>query len=185
LSPKASSTSWLPEWMREFAEYERWFDRFHSRITISADEVELGPYITPTRPPKPPPWQLRWAILFSDATHLFITENWWPCPAPHQSLGYRKHFAFHYGMTGVLRDELGFPDREETGYGTILRIDVDRHCPHIHFKGEDHIQQHRVKGLDIQKTDPFLFVSAVREHKQTGKPLEEILRFEVEPCPAQ
>ena len=60
------------------------------------------------------------------------------------------------------------------------RIDIDlKSKRHAHFAGENHIPESRLLGLDFDKITPFDFIRAVEKHRQTQKPLPELLGFEV------
>ncbi len=65
-------------------------------------------------------------------------------------------------------------------YPAVIRIDQDADWrgPHLHFDGEDHIAQSRVKNLRISDVDPFLFIRAVMEHRRSGDRFDNILRFD-------
>jgi hypothetical protein len=51
---------------------------------------------------------------------------------------------------------------------------------HIHFAGEDHVPQSRVKGLVIVELDVFRFVEAVISHRTTSQPIDNCLGFKLE-----
>jgi hypothetical protein len=165
-----------------FEEYSAWLWTEHSKFTIDPRWIECGPFCTPTIPiSNKPPWQMEWCIKFPDGTHVVVRENYTPMKRLHAPRGYRKDFAFHYGSTPPTCHADGIPVRVRNGaYPPILRIDSDPNIPpHIHFGGEDHILQPRVKGLDIPNANVFDFVKAVIEHKATQKRLDELLGFEV------
>jgi hypothetical protein len=120
-------------------------------------------------------------VCFPDGKHIKIKESWWPRPIRHGGRGYRKHFAFHYGELNPLSDVDGFPLPDNGKFPPIIRIDDDAYGPHLHYNGEDHIPQSRVKGLYISSTDIFEFVRAVQRHRETGETFDTIMKFTVTP----
>lgn len=162
--------------MKSLSEYAAWFNSEHSKIALERGAQEIGPLLRPTNPAGTVPWQLIWAVLFSDGLHVKITEN--HCPTRCAGVGVRNHFAFHYGQTSASLDPRGLPIKAK-GLTTILRVDCDRKGPHIHYGGQDHIPQARVRGLDIVNLGLFDFVDAVMVNRRTGRLLDEILNFTV------
>ena len=157
----------------------------HATLVFEEGAVELGPFHNPSLAPSAPPWNMDWLIKFHDAHHIQIKERWFPeiVSAPRTAnLGYRKHFSFHYGTTNPATDRRGFPLRDPLNFPPILRIDCDRHGPHIHLHGNDHILQNRVQGLTITAADPFGFVRAVMNHRaNAARGLDDIMGFKVLP----
>jgi len=146
--------------------------------------TEAGPFIDSTAVLNKPPWKMEWAIIFdADGTYLRVTETWWRRKPPYLlNTGIREHFSFQYGVAGPLRDLHGIPVRDYS-FQTFIRVDCDTHGPHLHYRGEDHIQQNRVDGFRIASADPFNFVRAILRHKQTGESLATILNFTIRPRP--
>ena len=162
-----------------YADYEQWLKREHSLIALDPKWVEVGPFLTPTISPNKPPWQMEWAIIFDDGLFFRVTENWFK----RKSLGgrgLRYHHSFHYGPANPQRSTEGIPNRSPA-YPAIIRVDVDRRGPHLHYGGNDHVPQSKVHGLDISNADPFIFAKAIIEHRQTGKDLAAIMKFTVTP----
>jgi hypothetical protein len=123
-----------------------------------------------------------WAILFPDGKYAHLKERWYPATisAPRSSnWGYRKHFSFHYGMANPSKDSRGIPLPDRINFRPIIRIDHDRWGPHLHFDGEDHIQQIRVQGMTIDDADPFDFMRAVLEHRATNANFDAVMKFQV------
>lgn len=159
-----------------YAQYDKWLQEQYSKIVLEPNCVEAGPYLDPTINPNKPPWKMEWAVIFDDGMYFRVTENW--TNRKGVGSGYRKHFSFHYGVANPIRDQDGIPCRSPA-YPAIIRIDCDRNGPHLHYSGEDHIQQSRVKSFRISDAEPFEFVRAVMEHRTTGKPFNEIINFQV------
>lgn len=168
--------------MRTFTEYVAWFQAELVKVPDDPDVSCIGPILRPTSSQGPVPWKLDWALLFQDGNYLRITENYRPLPRTRGfPRGERDHFSFHFGKDPGPRDARGFPRRVLNDPGTILRIDLDRRGPHIHFAGDNHIPQSRVEGMIIESFDLFVFLAAVQNHYKTGKGLDEILGFKVVP----
>jgi hypothetical protein len=163
-----------------FSEYEEWLAEQTSGVLLDPRCVQIGPYATPTVAPNKPPWKLEWTVLFEDGFYFRVVENWYRRTASLGGRGYRKAFSFHYGPTNPAKDGEGVPLHSEN-YRAIIRIDQDADWrgPHIHFDGEDHIPQGKVKNLRISDVDPFHFIQAVIEHRQSGDNFDKILRFTV------
>ena len=165
--------------MQNSSEYATWFWAEHAKYVLEQGAREVGPRLRPTSPCGPVPWQLKWAVLFDGGFYAQVTENYTPTKFSGQ--GERKDFAFHYGQTPSSFDPNGFPIYQKRGLPATIRIDCDVPSgPHIHYNGEDHIEQSRVIGLNILKSDLFDFMEAVREHRKTGQPFHEILNFTVQ-----
>lgn len=160
-----------------YGEYAAWFDEQYKKLRFEPDCTQVGPLCVPT-PIAKPPWKLDWCVRFSDQMHLKVKERWWPRPVRLGGLGYRKHFAFHYGQTNPDSDLDGFPLRDNT-FHSVIRIDHDPYGPHLHFGGEDHIFQPRITGFDLSNADLFEFVRAVQRHRETGETFDKILNFTV------
>ena len=166
-----------------YDDYSRWLSAEHSKamLELHYDDVQAGPYLDCTIIPNKPPWQLNWAVKFSDGKFLRITENWFRRRI-HGSVagvfGAREHFSFHYGPANPLCDADGLPIRS-VAFPAIFRIDCDRHGPHLHYLGQDHIPQSRVKNFRILETDPFHFFRAVLSHRATGDGFDSIFGFQV------
>jgi hypothetical protein len=163
-----------------FAEYEAWVAEQVAGFEFDPDCVVIGPYATPTVSPNKPPWKFEWTVLFGDGFYFRVVENWYRRAAGLGGRGYRKAFSFHYGLANPAKDNEGVPLRSDE-YSAIIRIDQDADWrgPHLHFGGENHIPQARVKNLRISDADPFQFIQAVIEHRQSGDKFDKILRFTV------
>jgi len=166
-----------------YGDYSRWLSQEHSKaiLDLQPADVEVGPYFDCTVLPNKPPWQLNWAIKFPDGKFLRVTENWFRRKVPGSIaavVGSREHFSFHYGLANPLCDADGLPIRSGA-FPAIFRIDCDKHGPHLHFMGEDHIPQSRVKNFRILDSDPFQFFRAVLSHRAIGDGFDSILGFQV------
>ncbi|MFP5276768.1 MAG: hypothetical protein ACLGPM_06615 [Acidobacteriota bacterium] len=126
-----------------------------------------------------------WAIVFPDGFYAYVKERWWASGVRiggKQQPGHREHFSFHYGPTNPRRQPNRIPEKDKVKYPAIIRIDCDPQGPHLHFRDEDdHIEQHRVRGLTIEDSDPFDFMRAVIKHRSTNEGLDSILKFTVIP----
>jgi hypothetical protein len=166
-----------------YGQYAMWLRQEHSKAVLELEPhcVEAGPYLQCTIAPNKPPWQLLWVVKFADGNFLQITENWFRrrgrAIGPG-GVGYREHFSFHYGPANPLCDADGVPLRSKA-YPAIFRIDCDRFGPHLHFMGEDHVPQDRVKNFRISDAEPFEFFRSVLTHRATGKGFDSILQFQV------
>jgi hypothetical protein len=163
-----------------FHEYEDWLEREHAAIETELEPgcVQVGPFLTPTEYPDSPPWKMEWAVIFPDGNFFRVTENWFARTTSLIRRGERKHFSFHYGPANPLRDAEGLPVRSQN-YPAIFRADCDRHSPHLHFAGEDHVGQGRVAGLRIDQLEPFDFARAILKYRATGDGFDTILKFKV------
>ena len=166
-----------------YDDYSRWLGLEHSKavLELQHDDVQVGPYLDCTVVPNKPPWQLKWTVKFSDGKFLRVTENWFR-RRTHGSIGgvfgTREHFSFPNGRANPICDADGHPERSNA-FPAIFRIDCDRHGPHLHFMGEDHIPQNRVSNFRIQDADPFQFFRAVLSHRASGEGFDTILGFQV------
>lgn len=126
-----------------------------------------------------------WALLFPEGRYVYVSERWYPLkewPPRRLRRGRRKHFSYHFGPANPKLQANGIPERDKKNNPAIIRIDCDRWGPHMHFHGEaDHIQQPRVGGMVIEDCDPFVFVRAVLEHRNTSASFDSILNFKVKP----
>jgi hypothetical protein len=169
-----------------FTDYEKWLHEQYAKIVLgpqavkAGSYVEAGPYCDPTILPNEPPWKMEWAVIFADGMSLRVTENWFKRKPMARGFGFRQHFSFHYGPANPTCDPHGIPIRSDA-YPAIIRVDCDRHGPHLHYQGDDHIPQSRVKKFRISDAEPFAFVRAVLEHRATGSEFHKILKFEVIP----
>jgi len=168
----------------EYAAYATLLGIQHALIVPEQGCVEIGPIHAPSSSiPQSPPWKMDWAVLFTDGKYAYLYERWMPV-SPRIAAGrqgYRQHFSFHYGVANPQCGKYGIPKRDRINYPPIIRIDVDKYNPHIHFRGEDHIQQDRVKGMTITSVDPFDFMRAVIAHRKTQSDFDSILNFQVAP----
>jgi hypothetical protein len=162
-----------------FPEYAAWLAEQVDSTVLEQGCVQIGPFATETVTPNKPPWQMEWTILFEDGLYLRVVENWYRRGSNLGGGGYRNAFSFHYGPANPSKDSEGIPLHSEA-HPAIIRIDQDdRIGPHIHYGGEDHIPQARVRNLRISDVDPFQFIRAVVEHRQSGERFDKILGFMV------
>jgi hypothetical protein len=167
----------LPRDMR-FVEYDAWLQQEYQQLKLDPVCVQIGPFNIPTLKGRPP-WNMDWCVRFPDGKHFNIKERWWPRPIRYGGRGYRQHFAFHYGETSPLSDARGFPIKDNSNFRTIIRIDSDAYNPHLHFHGQDHIGQEKVRGFNLSDAEPFTFVQAVLQHRETGDDFDKIMQFTV------
>lgn len=124
-----------------------------------------------------PPWALQFAIIYPDDMYIRIYEHYRSLSRASGGGGRLQHLSYHYGPVSTERDEDGFPVKVDD---CILRIDIDeRSKRHAHYRGEDHIPEKRLIGLNFDVITPFDFIRAVVAHRKTTKPLHEIIGFEV------
>ncbi len=168
-----------------FPDYAAWLHRGYAAFQVDPAWIEIGPNYGPTVPPNSPPWNMDWAIKFPDGYYAYVYERWHGSGVRGLSMprwGSRKHFSFHYGPANTSLKPNGIPERDKINYPAIIRIDCDKRGPHLHFHSEDdHILQHRVRGMIIQDSDPFDFMRSVIEHRNTGRDFDSILKFTVTP----
>lgn len=162
-----------------FSAYEQWLLEQASGTPLEEGCISIGPFATPT-PPDQAPWEMDWTVLFANDHYIRIKEHWYRRGAHLGGVGYRKSFSFHYGPTNPDKDEDGIP-LPSVAYPAIIRIDEDDDWrgPHMHFGGENHIPQSRVKGFSITRADMFDFIRAVMKHRETNEGFEIILDFAV------
>jgi hypothetical protein len=158
----------------------------YATIAFEPGVTEIGPLHNPTILPGRPPWNMDWLIRFPDGKHACLYERWFPLRTSWRSgatMGQRLSFSYHYGTTGSNTRRNGFPARDKTNHPAIIRIDLDKIGPHLHFHGElPHIMQDKVKGMTIEDIDPFAFVRAVLEHRKNPTiDFDSIMQFSVVP----
>jgi len=157
----------------------------HASITFEPDVMEIGPLHNPTVLPGTPPWNMDWLIRFPDGKQAYLYERWFPMKSPPRggaTMGQRGSFSFHYGTTSSRTRRNGFPARDKSNHPAIIRIDLDKKGPHLHFHGElPHIPQAKVKGMKIEDVNPFDFVLAVLEHRTSQADFDAIMKFTVVP----
>ena len=163
-----------------FAEYETWLSGQVDSLVLESGSIQIGPYTTPTVAPNKPPWDMEWTVLFRDGMYFRVVEHWYRRSSALGGHGYRKTFSFHYGPTNPRKDDEGIPFPSDR-FPAMIRIDldVDWRGPHIHFNGEDHILQGRVKNLRISDVEPFEFIRAVMQHRASGETFDKIMQFTV------
>jgi hypothetical protein len=161
----------------DFDEYVAWFQGGCNSIPLEPGFSIVQPEINAINNPAPP-WSIAFAIIYDDGVYIRIFEHYRELSRRDGSGGRLQYLSYHYGPCGTERDEGGFPTREDN---CVLRIDIDQSVTpkHAHYAGENHISEHRLKGLDFSTLTPFDFIRAVEEHRKTSKPLAAILGFEV------
>lgn len=172
-----------------YADYVTRLMTGYASIPLEPGCREIGPLHVPTRMPKSgkesAPWKMDWAVLFPDGKHAYVYERWFPMRPSSPGAakeGYRAHFSFHYGKSNLSLRPDGIPARDKVNCPAIIRIDLDRHCPHLHFHAElPHIQQNQVAGMNIVEVDPFVFMRAVLEHRASDADFDTIMKFTVIP----
>jgi hypothetical protein len=127
-----------------------------------------------------PPWKLSWWLVFQDGMFISCVECFEPAGGLSNASGRLSHFGYHYGLHPGRTDKNGCP-KHSTKAGTMIRIDLaPNYKDHMHFAGEDHIPQSRLRGtLVILDMTIFGFVARVLEHRQTGRSLGDCFGFEV------
>lgn len=159
-------------------EYKAWFERGCDGITLEPGFTLIGPDLIEMG--DSPPWSLDFAIMYTDGMYVRIGETYRALPRREGGGGRLQHCSYHYG-----RHSGGFKANGYPAFGNEceIRIDIDPiHQRHIHYRGEDHIPEARVSGLDFDSIDPFKFILAIEVYRKTTlKPLHEILGFTVEP----
>jgi len=164
-----------------YLEYEQWLQIEHSKLILEPLCIEIGPLVAPTTSPAyQPPWNMDWAVIFQDGMFFVVRERWYPRKSIFGGGGYRKMFSFHYGAAAPGRDRDGIPARDKA-YQTIIRVDIDWTGPHIHYLGEDHIPQPRVRDFSISDADPFRFATAVLQNRASGTDFAALMGFTVTP----
>ena len=158
--------------------YDKWFTSEYDQTRLEEGAQEIGPFLSFTIKPNLPPWKLEWFIVFGDRKYLRLYEYFDSAPKEVGG-GIRAVFSFHYGdlPPQIRNGKPAWRDHDQVD----LRIDLDQsHGLHLHFRGEDHIAQDRVKGFEFEAYDLFKYISVIKEHRQTQRPLDEILGFVVE-----
>jgi hypothetical protein len=174
--------------MTVWTSYFRWFQERYDAIKddfLKDGATECGPVLKPTEPhhPKSAPWRADWAVKFPDGKYFRVKESYKRLTVyPNVGNGEREHFSFHYGLAHKDLDARGFPKSNPAAKPPVadLRVDIDKDLrPHIHVGSVKHIYQDHVEGYVIKDADMFAFLEAVREHRQTKKPLTELLNIKV------
>jgi len=158
-----------------FSEYELWFQNLYNQFSLERGAQEIGPLLRQTVAPAQHFWNLDWGILFPDAMHLRLKETYCPRALAHGGGGARTQFSFHYGTTPASFGPDGFPVPKLST--ATIRLDHDKHGPHAHFSGQNHIKQNRIQGLQLDSIEMFVFLNGVVEHRKTHRPIEEVLGF--------
>lgn len=162
------------------ADYEAWFEGECNKLALDPGFEVVGPFTEASGEPGVAPWFSDLAIIYPDSMYVRVTEEY--CRAAKRDGGGGRliHFSYHYGPASKRRDSFGFPQFIDD---CDLRIDIAlRGGRHIHFRGEDHIPEERIKGLNFASIEPFEFIRAVHQHRSTkDSTMDQILRFTVEP----
>jgi hypothetical protein len=168
-----------------YSEYVTRLNAEHASFAFETGVTELGPLHNPTGLPATPPWNMDWLIRFPDGKQAYLYERWFPVRTPSRgslARGKRGAFSFHYGTTSPLTRPNGFPARDKANHPAIIRIDLDKNGPHLHFHGElPHMMQDKVQGLVLENVDPFDFVRVVLEHRARKIDFDAIMKFTVIP----
>ena len=167
----------------QFSAYEAWLRSESNKIAAEPGETVVGG-VNPLGNPDAPPWFVDIAIIFQGNMYIRVQEYYRPLPKASGGGGCLETFTYHYGPCTNTRDADGFPK-----YSARYELRIDRHTldgqpriNHAHYMKEDHIPESRLLGLDFSQMDPFKFIKAVQEHRQSpAKPLHEILGFKVVP----
>lgn len=174
--------------MVRWFEYQKWFSEHYDLLKndlLEPGSIECnnGPIITAKGQPKQAPWVAEWAVIFSDRKYFRVKECFNRMGHPHSGAGYREHCSFHYGSAHPKLDPEGYPEtRAADTPDADLRIDIDKHNPHIHVGSPLHIPQSRVDGYSIQDADMMQFLRAVIEHRRSPhRALTELLGITVRP----
>jgi hypothetical protein len=164
---------------QNLAEFENWFDVESDKVNLEKGTNQTGPFVRPTAEPGEAPWSVKWLIFFNDKKYLRLNENYYRRSVRSGGGAYRSHFSFHYGNIPPKREShLSWQKEEQVD----LRFDLDS-CfgLHIHFKGDNHIPQLRVAGLQIENQTMFTFINGIQEHRKSGAAVETVFGFKVEP----
>jgi hypothetical protein len=138
----------------------------------------LGPVLECTVLPDLPPWWFELFILFDDGMYIRVWEHF-NNVAGSRRHGQRAYFSFHYGLTPAGRDINGRPIWNNSD-SVELRIDLDSwNADHLHYRGENHIPQSRVKNMVISEMDIGRFLKGIMESRGSKRPIHEIFGFEI------
>lgn len=175
----------------DYLEFARWLKSEQENFALPFDCREL---VAPGAiNPRLTQWVFRWAIHFtSDNKYARIWEQHDPMPGMIGT-SQRVRFAFHYGPL-VRFTSSGNPEVDPLGIPVFantdpvdIRIDTcsrkagsGRREPHLHYEApEPHIPQANIQGLVLVDIDMFTFLRSVLRHRQSGEPLQQVLRFRI------
>lgn|SRR5208337_3491294 len=159
----------------DYLNFRRKFDQSYGKLKLPPCCVEL----------KPPTasnvhlysWAFDWVLVFADDNkYLRVRES-------HEKvagldLSRRMGFVFHYGPIAQ-RDTDGSIIRQSND-PVDIRIDNSRGRVHMHYRAPDpHYGQENIKGLTLGSLGMLAFVRAVFQHRKSGKPISEILGFQI------
>ena len=159
-----------------FAQYSQWINSGRRTLQQEAGALDLLFELDPTSRISPPPWRMEWIVAFSDGKYIRLCENYYRAKVLKGD-GYRAQFSFHYGAMPSKKDLRGLPEYHHSE-PVDLRIDLLKSA-HLHYLGPDHIDQSQISGLNIATYDLFDFLEKVKEHRATGRPLNETFGFTV------
>jgi hypothetical protein len=161
-----------------FSEYKANFDARKASLNFPSGARQLGGTCEAKSRPAMPPWLVDWAILYADGKHIRVKEYYVSQGPPDFNHGIRKHFCYQYGLTsGTDPKDMPWTTSHRD---TVIRLDCDRWGPHMHYGGNDHLQQESLTGsLAINDVQLFDFIEAVETHRQSGCRFEDILFFEL------
>jgi len=159
----------------DYLSFRRRFDQSYGKLKLPLGCVEQKP---PTASNKHLySWTFDWVLVFTDDNkYLRVRES-------HEKvagldLSRRMGFVFHYGPI-VQRDTDGNIIRQSND-PVDIRIDNSRGHVHMHYQAPDpHYAQESIKGLTLESLDMLAFVRAVFQHRKSGKPISEILGFQI------
>jgi hypothetical protein len=159
----------------DYLQFKRRFDQSHVKLKLPPDCVEQTP---PTASNVHLySWMFDWVVVFnSDNKYLRVRES-------HDKVGGLAHsrrlgFVFHYGP--IVQRDVDGNIVWKSGDPLDIRIDTSGGAVHLHYQDPaPHHPQANVKGLSLNSIDVFKFVRAVLQHRRSGKPLNEILGFQI------
>jgi hypothetical protein len=159
----------------DYLDFKRRFDQAYANLKFPPNCVEQTPPIATN--PGLYSWTFDWVLVFNDDNrYLRVRESHGKVTGLDFSR--RIHFVFHYGPI-VQRDANGNIIRQDTD-PLDIRIDNSRGKVHMHYQAPDpHYGQENVRGLTLESVEIFTFVRAVLQHRKSGKPLTEILGFQI------
>jgi hypothetical protein len=107
-----------------------------------------------------------------------VREEFEPYSFPRVAEACRYAFSFHYGEnTGP---GYGGKPRSVHDNDTVIRIDDNKlQGPHICYQRTNHILQEHVSNFEIDKTELFSFLDAVKTVRQSRCSFEDILLFKI------
>jgi hypothetical protein len=159
----------------DYVNFKRRFDQSYAKLKLPPDCVEQkSPTVTNVRLFS---WMFDWVLVFpDDKKYVRIRES--HDKVAGLALSRRLGFVLHYGP--IVHQDADGNIIWQSHDPVDIRIDNSPRPVHMHYQAPDpHHVQENVKGLTLESLDMLTFVRAVFQHRKSGKPLNEVLGFQI------